>query len=214
MESRPQTFDSGKGLLDAITAGDLALKDMCIGMVKASEKEGHVAFAPRSCNEWVDVPAELIGEVEVLRHVPCRDHIHPLVQFRLKIDDSNPVHAMVRKLLSPAASPTPTEMQSPVGAIPTGTSPWSAALSYSGIQQGQQLGHVHAQPRGAGGTGFEGAGFAPGRQFGQQLGQPVGTTQFASLQGRNRIAFAAPIGPGGIGGSRVGFIEGYVAIKC
>jgi hypothetical protein len=211
MQDTKNKFDTGKELLDAIKGGELELKDLCIGMVKASEKEDHIAFAPRSCNEWVDVPEELVGEVEVLKQVPCKGHTHPLVQFKLKINESNPVHEMVRQLLSPAVSPTPAEMHTPVNPMSASPSPWNSnAFSYAGGQQGQQFESLYARSSMTEGSDYRGAPLPTDWQFRQKPHFPVaeaGSTQFASVPGKNRITFAAPIGPGGIGGGTLGFID-------
>src|SRR5918912_481342 len=97
-----EKYESGTNLLEALKSGELSGYDVYVGMVKASDKEDHIAFAPGSCDEWIDVPAELIGDVEVLRHVPCREHSHPLVRMKLTIDESNPVHTMVRQMFASA----------------------------------------------------------------------------------------------------------------
>ena len=192
-----EKFESGTRLLDALKSGELSEQDVYVGMVKESEKEDHIAFAPGSCEEgWIDVPAELIGNVEVLRHVPCRDHSHPLVRLELAIDESNPVHTMVRQMFASAGSRSPGGAQLPMGAMPAGTSYWSGAGLASGVQQGQQSGVAQAATWST-----------------MQARSPVAvhdTARFASIPGvgtnhRSRVALAAPLGP--IGGGRVGLIE-------
>src|SRR5215203_7201287 len=101
----PRIFKSGIELLESLRRGELSAPDAYVGIVKPSQRENSVAFAAKSCDEWVDIPAELIDEVEVLRYVPCRDHSHPLVRLKLRFDESDPVHGMVRQLLSTAKAP-------------------------------------------------------------------------------------------------------------
>lgn len=123
-----EKFKSGEELLDALQGDKLSQDDVYVGMVKESDKEKHVAFAPGSCEEWIDVPAELIGDVEVLRHVPCRDHSHPLVRLELTLEESNPLHEMVRQMFTSVVSRASVEIQSSMNAIPEALSSWSGPV--------------------------------------------------------------------------------------
>lgn len=99
------TFDSGEALVAALVDGKLSPNRQYTGMVKASDKDGHVAFAPGSCDGgWIDVPAEVIGKVEVIDQVPCREHSHLLVRMQLRLDESNPLQAMAGQLIASSSS--------------------------------------------------------------------------------------------------------------
>jgi len=95
-------YESGASLLEALQSGEMASlgsQDVFVGMVKASESEGNVAFTSGSCDEWVDLPADLVGDVEVLGQGQCRGHSHPRVRMQLKLDENDPMHGIVRKLM-------------------------------------------------------------------------------------------------------------------
>jgi hypothetical protein len=192
-----EEFEDGTKLLSALKSGDLSHDDVYVGMVKESEKENHIAFAPGSCDDgWIDVPAKLVGKVEVLRHVPCHDHSHPLVRLALNIDETNAVQVMVRQMFTSAGSRAPVGTQSPTGIMPTDKSSWSGAVSALGGLQGPQLGSVPA--------------FFPSDQFGQpfspsdQFGQPF----FPSDQfGQQFASIAMASGPIGGGGGGEGIIS-------
>jgi hypothetical protein len=99
------TFDSGEALVAALADGKLSSDHQYTGMVKASDKDKHVAFAPGSCDSgWIDLPAEVIGKVEVIDQVSCREHSHPLVRMQLKLDESNPLHVMTGQLIASTSS--------------------------------------------------------------------------------------------------------------
>jgi len=98
-------FDSGEALVAALAEGKLRSDHQYTGMVKASDKDKYVAFALGSCDSgWIDVPAEVIGKVEVIDQVPCREHSHPLVRMQFKLDESNPLHVMAGQLIASAKS--------------------------------------------------------------------------------------------------------------
>lgn len=92
-------FESGAALADALASGTLEAPTSYVGMVKASDKDGHIAFAPGSCEKWIDVSVVLVGKVEILGHIGCRDHSHPLASVEFKLDNSDPASSMIRQLL-------------------------------------------------------------------------------------------------------------------
>ena len=57
-----------------------------LGMVKKSEgNDRTIAFAPGvHCANWVTIPLELIGTVEMIRTIACGDHSHPVVKLNMK----------------------------------------------------------------------------------------------------------------------------------
>lgn len=203
-------FRSGADLLAAMQAGALQEESTCIAMVKQSDKHDHIALAPRSCKEWVDVPTSLIGAVRVLRHVPCGGHSHPLAQVDLLLDSANPLHGVLKQLLCRSQVDAQREIDafaSPAYAMPP--APPQAFQPYGTM--GPATGPVwQAGP----GTGYaqQPAGWASSLQAvdptrpSSRPGWP-GSVNFSAAPGRSRVAFAAPIGPGGIGGGKLGFIE-------
>jgi hypothetical protein len=79
-----------------------------IGMVKSSEKPGHIAFARGGCDTWVDIPTKMIEQAEQLGRRPCKDHWHPQFRITLKKSD-NPEVRILGELLakSPRSFPSP-----------------------------------------------------------------------------------------------------------
>jgi len=91
MEKKSQSL-TGDAFFESLQQDKLltAVPITLTGMVKKSEgKERTIEFAPGgNCSSWVTVPVELIEDVEVLKTVPCRDHAHPLVQLKLKTQNT------------------------------------------------------------------------------------------------------------------------------
>lgn len=125
--TKSTSYDSGQSLLEALTKGEL-IEDAFIGMVKASEVEDHIAFAPGSCEEgWIDVPADLVARADIVDQALCKDHSHPLVRLQLTLDDSEPVHKMLHQLLARSprqrASTRPSPPPLPTGPVSRSTRP-------------------------------------------------------------------------------------------
>jgi hypothetical protein len=70
-----------------------------VGMVKASSKQGHIAFTPSGCESWVDLPSDMIETAEHIGHQPCKDHSHPLFRLAIK-EPSDPVAKAMLALLA------------------------------------------------------------------------------------------------------------------
>lgn len=104
----------------SFTGADLekALKDNTLigpgialtGMVKTSEKAGHVRFTRSGCEGWVDLPIAMIEKAEYLGNQPCKDHAHPVMRLTLR-ESKDPLAQILMALLSQsgqtASSPTP-----------------------------------------------------------------------------------------------------------
>ena len=91
---------SGSQLEQALMDGKLAAGAATMtGMVKKSEKLGHVAFTRAGCDTWVDMPVEMIESAEHIGHQTCKDHTHPLVRVTLKTSD-NPKEQILIALLA------------------------------------------------------------------------------------------------------------------
>lgn len=153
---------SGADLEKALTEGALTqAQATLIGMVKPSEKSGHVSFSQAGCDAWVDLPTDMIERADQEGQRPCRDHLHPVMTITLK----EPKDAQGKILLDLLAqtAPIPSEAQhvDELRTYPTSTP--ETGVSFRSFGQNSP-----PQPWMTGGTGFEGADFAPGRQFGQQ----------------------------------------------
>lgn len=96
-------FKDGESLIAALASGDAGTTNVYLGMVKASDTDRHLAFAPGACDEgWLDLPQEIVGEAEVLRQMPCKEHTHPLVKLTIVTDPKNQLHALTHQLLTTA----------------------------------------------------------------------------------------------------------------
>ena len=76
---------SGKDLEKALEEGTLTQNKTVIrGMVKPSEKSGHISFTASGCNSWIDLPVDMIDDAVPEGNQPCRDHSHPVMRITLK----------------------------------------------------------------------------------------------------------------------------------
>lgn len=58
-------------------------------MVAKSDVEGCVKIAaPGRCGEWIEVPAELVDEVEPVGRSACGDHSHGMASIKLRVGRS------------------------------------------------------------------------------------------------------------------------------
>ena len=82
MENKTYTGkDLEKALLeDTLTSATTVI----VGMVKSSEKSGHISFAQANCDKWVDVPTNMIDKAEYIGHNACQDHTHATMRIFLK----------------------------------------------------------------------------------------------------------------------------------
>jgi len=80
----PDSF-TGETLVQALKEGSLAQpKALLTGMVKQSDKEGYIAFTRSGCDEWVEIPVNMIQKADLLGHRRCEDHNHPLMQINIQ----------------------------------------------------------------------------------------------------------------------------------
>jgi hypothetical protein len=114
-----------------------------VGMVKGSEKPGHVGFSRSGCETWIDLPTDLIEQAERLRQQVCKDHSHPVFKITLK-EPKDPEARLLSALL---ATPMPNRAQHAPHSTPTWSS--SAHQMPSGFgRSSSRLG-----PRRGGGAG-------------------------------------------------------------
>lgn len=101
---------SGSDLEKALTEGTLTQAQTPLtGMVKPSEKSGHVSFTQAGCDTWVDLPTDMIERADHVGQHPCRDHSHPVMRVTLK-EPKDPKGKILLALLAQAA-PRPSEAQ-------------------------------------------------------------------------------------------------------
>lgn len=95
---------SGPSLEQALNEGLLESRPEVtelLAMVKKSEQAGNVSITTSGCEEWIDIPTEMIEEAEIVGRSPCRDHEHPLVRITLKAP-SGPESELLAALLRQA----------------------------------------------------------------------------------------------------------------
>lgn len=75
---------SGESLEKALQEGTLTHSQLVlIGMVKPSEKSGYVGFAMSGCDEWIDLPTNMIEQADHIGQIPCRDHSYSVMKISL-----------------------------------------------------------------------------------------------------------------------------------
>jgi hypothetical protein len=91
---------SGNDLEKALASGVLsALAPTLVGLVKKSEKVGHVSFSHSGCSAWIDLPTEMIERADHVGERACRDHFHPEVRILLR-EPSSPEAKVLIALLA------------------------------------------------------------------------------------------------------------------
>jgi hypothetical protein len=81
-----------------------------VGMVKASEKAGHINFAPAGCGSWVDVPSGMISEAQHIGHQTCEDRSHPVFRLSLVEPSDRQAKVLLELLSARTALPLSTMM--------------------------------------------------------------------------------------------------------
>ena len=101
---------SGAELEEALEEGTLTQAETPLtGMVKQSEKRGHVSFSRAGCDTWVDLPTDMIECADQVGQRPCQGHSHPVLSITLT-EPEDPEAKILLELLSQAA-PSPSEAQ-------------------------------------------------------------------------------------------------------
>jgi hypothetical protein len=145
---------TGTSLEQAIKSGSLERTGTTLtGMVKESEKAGHIQFARGGCETWLDLPTNLIDEAEHLGQQSCRDHVHPVFKITFK-EPKDPTARIFASLLAvpmPASS-LGVPMQAPpqAGPFPRQTLSGPSAQMRSGVPPGALVGNAAAgmKPKG------------------------------------------------------------------
>lgn len=128
-----KTTYTGASLEEAVNSGSFEQPAIELtGMVKASEYEDHIAFDRGGCENWVDLPTNLIERAEHLGQQPCRDHVHPVFRITLK-ESEDPAAQVFASLL---ATPTSIPPSSQYGPFSEQVWPGPTAPPVLGSQQG------------------------------------------------------------------------------
>lgn len=116
-----ETF-TGASLEKALREGalDSSRTATMVGMAKPSDEAGYISFTRSGCDNWIDLPVEMIQSAEKIGDAPCRDHSHPLVKITLE----KPQDKRQQVLLALLADTAPTQ-PGPTGA------PFAGALEPS-----------------------------------------------------------------------------------
>ena len=97
---------SGADLEEALEEGTLTQAQTTLtGMVKQSEKGGHVSFSQAGCDTWVDLPTDMIERADHVGQRPCRDHSHPLMRITLDEPEDSTGKVLLALLSQPEVSP-------------------------------------------------------------------------------------------------------------
>jgi hypothetical protein len=76
---------TGKELEEALGKDEFAHHGLEIfGMVKSSDEEGHISFTMSGCEDWADIPTDLIKHAQKIGSSRCKDHSHPVFILTLK----------------------------------------------------------------------------------------------------------------------------------
>jgi hypothetical protein len=101
-----ETEFTGASLEQALKEQSLSSSGTTLtGMVKASEKSGHIGFTQTGCETWIDLPTGMIERAERLGERPCKEHTHPLMRLTLK-NAKDPHQQILLALLAQTAQAT------------------------------------------------------------------------------------------------------------
>jgi hypothetical protein len=107
-----------------------------VGMAKPGRDDRHLLFASGTdCEEWTELPLEVIERVEVGELVSCRDHAHPLVKLHLKqpgSEEASAYAALAKAQARARAAAAPAPPPRPAAAEERGRWPFARAVSEHG----------------------------------------------------------------------------------
>ena len=107
---------AGAALEQALQDGSIErVRPMLHGMVKRSDKPGHISFSQAGCDRWVDVPSGMIDQAEHLGQAGCRDHTHPFMRISLKEPKEEEGRVLLDLLAQASASAVAGPAGAPVG---------------------------------------------------------------------------------------------------
>jgi hypothetical protein len=148
---------TGATLEEALKSGALKQSGIVlVGMVKLSEEAGHISFTKAGCDNWVQLPTEMIEEAEHIGESPCQGHSHP--QFRITLKSPKDAQA---KLLAALLAQSP--QQGAMGGPPQyggmgSPGPFGGQTGAPPMPGSQQHGTARMGGAGLGGLGGLGGG--------------------------------------------------------
>lgn len=113
MKERGSKAFSGAELEKALKEESLVRTGlMLVGIVKPSEKKGHIGFSRSGCDAWVELPTDMIEHAEQLGQLQCKDHAHPVFRITLK-EAKDPEARILASLLGQPYQETQPEFGPP-----------------------------------------------------------------------------------------------------
>lgn len=123
---------SGSTLEQALKNKELgACSSEFTALVQASDTAGYVCLALGGCDNWVEMPSDMIEQAASVGQFTCKDHTHPVMKIRLK-DSGNPEAAVLLALLLQALKRSQAQPQSYGGAPASGYTAGAAGQAYAG----------------------------------------------------------------------------------
>jgi hypothetical protein len=124
-----KTF-TGTSLEEALKNNALSRSgSVLVGMVKPSEKGGHVSFTRSRCGDtWVDIPNGMIEEAKYVGQNSCKGHTHPVMEITLW-EAKDPGDQILSALLA-QSTPAPSQ----AGPLPMQADPISVPQTYPETQ--------------------------------------------------------------------------------
>ncbi|WP_193045258.1 hypothetical protein [Mycolicibacterium baixiangningiae] len=102
---RAKTYD-GAALEEALRSDLFANAGVeLVGMLKPTDKSGHIQFTKSGCDAWVELPTSMIDNAEHLGQARCKDHSHPIFKILLKEATSPEAKVLATLLAQPATTP-------------------------------------------------------------------------------------------------------------
>lgn len=92
-----------------------------VGMVKAADDGKNISFTMSDCDSWVDIPAEMITNAEMIAESRCKDHSHPVFEITLQEEGKDPASKMLLALLAQGNAPRYSDVNPApdMGGLPT-----------------------------------------------------------------------------------------------
>ena len=88
---------SNHDFFEKLHEGSLTAPTILTGMGKESEDDkDSFQFAPvGKCDQWVKMPKTMLHSARLIRKVPCKDHSHSVVEFKLSDSKIPEVRALM-----------------------------------------------------------------------------------------------------------------------
>lgn len=97
---------SAKDFIVSLKSGTAKPPVVLVGMAKLSDtSENALMFSTIGCENWIELPIEVIANIQTLGIVPCKDHNHPRVRIELTKSDDPTAQALASLLAQRPAHP-------------------------------------------------------------------------------------------------------------